>query len=261
MSTPSDCSQLELMHTHLSPFGRFNLVTRVPRVHAEAMAVLLGNQPLCNWSNVDIAHGSSTGSNHCFRTPNGPDSHPDWVFLHWKPDQLEDCLASYTLLSRTFDCAYRESHGNRVPLVDLRKLTQPALILSCVSLERGYVVHGSFSPPVWDLLENHSSAVLPPVNQLVQHYWEERLNREAPGQYATVRDGLDGATFQMMHPVGSELSIAGARNPRGGPHQLTDHNTDSPEHALAHIITMCAIVSVCKEIWPAIAQQPVLKFA
>ncbi len=259
--TSSPCSQPKLMHSLLSPFGRCNILTRIPRVYAAAMVEELGNQHLSEWSNVDFARGSSTGSNYCFWMPNGPDAHPDWISLHWKPNQIDDCLKSYSKLRRVFDHAYQDAHDGHLPLAHLQTLTKPALALNCELPSRGYIIQASFSPPVWELLDKRHGAVLEPVNEVVRTYWEEHLNREMPGQYGTVWQGSEGVILQMMHPVGSELSIAGAQKPRTGPFQLTDHNTDTPEQALAHIIAMCAVVAVCKEIWPAVSQQPVLQFA
>jgi hypothetical protein len=108
----------------------------------------------------------------------------------------------------------------------------------------GYGVGANFSEAVWELIESpfymFEQIELPLINREIQCAFEEKVNKPVPGQYATIFEGRDGATLQILQPHGSGVWIAGSHK-KAFEYQLTDHNTDTSLQALMHVIGLCTV--------------------
>jgi hypothetical protein len=164
----------------------------------------------------------------------------DIYCLGWNPLKNAECIRSMAQLSFIL----RQVGEEPFPIPEWLGLS-----MSISSHPNGYAMGADFTDATWDVIESgsFSETVLSSINRDIRCWFEERVNYPVEGQYGSLFRGLDGPTLQIYQPSSNGVWISGSRKCGAGSHQLTDHNTDTPDDAMGHVIGLCTVLKHCRE--------------
>jgi hypothetical protein len=238
--------------TEFSGYGRYGICTYVhSQALTRAVAWLAENDRTEKNANTiwdkDIVTDSRIriGNNECLHRleRKEEDQEQEMLCLGWN---LQNGADSFDSISRLLHILWvmQESAPSIARSRDFMGLT-----VHITRTTNGYGVGANFSEAVWELIESpfymFEQIELPLINREIQCAFEEKVNKPVPGQYATIFEGRDGATLQILQPHGSGVWIAGSHK-KAFEYQLTDHNTDTSLQALMHVIGLCTVLKYCR---------------
>lgn len=228
--------------TAISPYGEYNLVTTLPMT---VVQVLLDTHSpdmhqLALSSLVNLKGVETFGTNNCLRVVKSDNEDFE---LFWNPAKIEDCLdVVYRLQKALFFSNPEATEKEGSDDVWISAFATPGL------------VRANFSDSIWDALEDSENGkrICKFSNSYMRKYWEGKSNESLDKKLVRLFTGNDGLNLQISLPGLHERTTYGSRKQQVvhcGNWQISCHNTDRTEHAVAHLIGLCSVEKAIRTLF------------